>query len=366
MWAPIENSTEPSVFEDYLAANPNGRFRELARTALRQRIERADKDMLDGYLARYPRGSAAQQARQRGATLVWLTVANSLRMADLDDFLRRYPGSREASLVPNAKAALGRLTASVEAQFATSNEKDGIWVGRDCAECPEMVVVPAGSYRMGREGQQHQVTIGAPFAVGKYEVTFAQWDACARGRGCPRTKNVVGSVARDRGWGRGQRPVINVNWDDAQRYVQWLSRKTKKSYRLLSESEWEYTARAGTETAYSWGDEIGVGRANCDGCGSRWDVRQTAPVGSFAANSWGLHDMQGNVGEWTEDCWNDSYAGAPSDGSAWEYGDCALRVLRGGSWVNSPSGLRAAVRSRDTTGIRSGYDGFRVARTLAP
>ena len=233
---------------------------------------------------------------------------------------------------------------------------------RDCAECPEMVVVPAGSYRMGWEGQQHEVTIAAPFAVGKYEVTFEQWDACARDGGCPRGNN----IASDRGWGRGQRPVIYVNWDDAQRYVRWLSGKTNEPYRLLSESEWEYAARAGTETAYSWGEEIGINRANCVGCGSRWDDRQTAPVGSFAANPWGLHDMHGNVWEWVEDCWNNSYAGSPRDGSAWRSENCAERVLRGGSWNNLPSLLRAAFRLRFTTGLRIDVNGFRVARTLAP
>lgn len=228
-----------------------------------------------------------------------------------------------------------------------------------------MVVVPAGSYRMGSENSHserpvHTVTIGAPFAVGRHEVTFAQWDACVRSGGCPR------GGANDEGWGRGNRPVINVSWDDAQSYVRWLSEKTKKPYRLLSESEWEYAARAGTETAYSWGDEIGVGRANCDGCGNRHDNEQTAPVGSFAANGWGLHDMHGNVFEWVEDCLNDGYGGAPADGSAWLSGNCSGRVLRGGSWLDLPSGLRAAIRSGIATGIRISILGFRVARTLAP
>ena len=225
-----------------------------------------------------------------------------------------------------------------------------------------MVVVPAGSYRMGKkEGQQHEVTIAAPFAVGKYEVTFAQWDACARDGGCPRNERRHGDP-----WRRGQHPVIRVSWDDAQRYVRWLSGKTNEPYRLLSESEWEYTARAGTQTAYSWGDEIGVGRANCDGCGSRWDDRRTAPVGSFAANPWGLHDMHGNVREWVEDCWNNSYKGSPRNGSAWRSGGCAGRVLRGGSWYSNPSDLRAADRFGVTTGSRNDLYGFRVARTLAP
>lgn len=361
VWAPIENSSEPSVFEEYLASDPNGHFAELASKALRQRIEQADKDTLKDYLARYPRGAAADMARERAATLVWPTVENSLRMSDFDGFLRQYPNTPEALLASGAKAALERFTASVKAQFSTFGESDGIWTGRDCQDCPEMVVVPAGSYQMGWEGAKHQVTIRMPFAVGKYEVTFAQWDACVRGRGCPQGE----SIAKDRGWGRGQRPVIYVSWNEAQRYVRWLSGKTNKPYRLLSESEWEYAARAGTETAYSWGDEIGAGRANCGGCGSQWD-RQTAPVGSFPANAWGLHDMHGNVWEWVQDCWNQSYAGSPRDGSAWLSGICSVRVLRGGSWSNLPSVLRATYRDGDTTGVRYDDSGFRVARTLTP
>ena len=241
---------------------------------------------------------------------------------------------------------------------------------RDCAECPEMVVLPAGSFRMGSpsheprrhddEGPVHRVTIAAPFAVGKYEVTFAEWDACEEAGGCD------AYLPEDRGWGRDQRPVINVSWDDAQRYVQWLSWKTRKAYRLPSESEWEYAARAGTQTAYSWETGIGSGRANCNGCGSRWDNDQTAMVGSFMANAWGLHDMHGNVWEWVEDCWNGNYAGAPRNGTAWLSGSCSERVLRGGSWFSTPSNLRAAYRNRTSTGHRSSYLGFRVVRTLAP
>ena len=193
-------------------------------------------------------------------------------------------------------------------------------------------------------------------------MTFAEWDACARDGGCPRGE----AIANDIGWGRGRRPVIYVSWNDAKRYVRWLSRKTGKAYRLPSESEWEYAARAGTQTVYSWGDEIGVNRANCRGCGSQWDDSKTAPVGSFGANAWGLHDMHGNVREWVEDCWNGSYAGAPADGSAWRAGNCAVRVLRGGSWSGRPSNLRAADRNWYTTGNRNFNRGFRVARTLTP
>ena len=241
---------------------------------------------------------------------------------------------------------------------------------RDCSECPEMVVVPSGSFMMGSpnsekgrdddEGPRHRVRIDYRLAVGVYEVTFAEWDACVSAGGCG------GYRPDDRGWGRGNRPVINVRWEDAQSYVRWLSNKTGKSYRLLSESEWEYVARAGSVTAYSWGNEIGHNRANCDGCGSRWDNEKTAPVGAFSANAWGLHDVHGNVWEWVEDCWNDSYTGAPADGSAWESGDCSERVLRGGSWIFDPRYLRAANRNWVATGRRYDSNGFRIARTLTP
>jgi len=234
---------------------------------------------------------------------------------------------------------------------------------------PELVVIPSGSFRMGCVSGQdctdaefpvHDVTIPQAFAVSKYEVTFEDWDRCVALGGCG------GYRPDDEGWGRGRRPVIYVSWDDAQEYVSWLSRQTGQTYRLLSEAEWEYVARAGSTTAYSWGAAIGSNRANCDGCGSQWDNRQTAPAGSFAANAFGVHDMHGNVWEWVEDCWNEGYAGAPADGNAWRSGECSERVLRGGSWLDLPRNLRSANRVRNTTGSRLSYYGFRVARTLTP
>ena len=236
-------------------------------------------------------------------------------------------------------------------------------------EGPRMVVIPAGSFRMGcvtgrdcddDEHPVHTVRLAAPFALSVHEVTFADWEACTSAGGCSRHR------PRDEGWGRGNRPVINVSWEDAQSYVSWLSRETGAAYRLPSESEWEYSARAGTVTSYSWGNEIGRNRANCDGCGSRWDDDRTAPVGSFAANSWGLYDMDGNVWEWVEDCWNGSYGGAPLDGSAWPQGNCSERVLRGGSWFSYPGSLRSAYRYGNAPGFRDFNIGFRVARTLTP
>jgi formylglycine-generating enzyme required for sulfatase activity len=240
---------------------------------------------------------------------------------------------------------------------------------KECAQdCPEMVVIPAGSFTMGGptklEQPQHAVTFTKPFAISKYEVTFADWDACVTGGGCNAYK------PPDQGSGRGQQPVINVNWDDAQAYVAWLSQVTGKTYRLLSEAEYEYATRAGTTTAYPWGDDIklnGAAMANCDGCGSKWDAQQTAPVGSFYPNEFGLYDMVGNVLEWTGDCVHRNYDGAPTDGSAWlaaNGGDCTNRIQRGGSWYLSPVLLRSANRVGGTTASRDDGRGFRVVRTL--
>jgi len=225
----------------------------------------------------------------------------------------------------------------------------------------EMVVIPRGEFIMGSyegddEKPRHRVVFAQAFALGVYAVTFEEYARFALASGAERPS--------DGGWGRGRRPVIVVSWEDAQAYAAWLSEETGAIYRLPSESEWEYAARAGTTTRYHWGDEIGTSRANCEGSGSPWGGRQTAPVGSFAPNPWGLYDMHGNVWEWTQDRWNYSYAGAPSDGSARFDGDRERRVLRGGSWESNPGGVRAANRDWDTTGYRGSNTGFRVARTL--
>ena len=232
---------------------------------------------------------------------------------------------------------------------------------------PEMVVIPAGRFRMGcvsdldcelDEHPVHEVRVES-FELSKYEVTFEDYDRFTVATGRAR--------ADDAGWGRGRRPVINVSWDDAVAYTRWLSEQTGEQYRLPSEAEWEYAARAGTVTKYSWGNGIGHNRASCDVCGSQWDNKQTAPVGSFRPNGWGLHDMHGNVFEWVQDCWNESYQGAPTDGSAWESGDCSLRVLRGGSSFDEPRFLRSALRFRDSSSFRfNSGAGFRVARTITP
>lgn len=235
----------------------------------------------------------------------------------------------------------------------------------ECTACPEMVKIPAGRFFMGSppdetgrsddEGPQRWVEVDA-FALGKTEVSFEQWDACVQGGACRKA---------EAGWGRGPMPVITVSWQDTQAYLAWLLTKTGHIYRLPSEAEWEYAARDGTTTRYPWGDEVGKNKANCRGCGGQWDGRQTAPVRSFDPNRFGLHNMAGNVREWVEDCWHDTYKGAPARGQpAWTSGDCRLRVVRGGSWVNYPDDVRSAYRNRIDAGGRNDLTGFRVARTL--
>ena len=274
---------------------------------------------------------------------------------------------------------------------------------RDCADCPEMVVLPAGSFTMGSpsdeegredyEGPQHGVTIAKPFAVGKYEVTRAEFarfvaeTGHATGGSCStyeggKWNNRSGRGWRDPGFAQTDRvPVVCVSWHDAKAYVAWLSKKTSKGYRLLSESEWEYAARAGTRTSRYWGNSVSAqcGHANGADLAAKGRVSgrtvapcldghvHTAPVGSFGANGFRLHDLLGNVWEWVEDCLHKRYDGAPTDGRAWTAGDyCRRRVLRGGSWNDSPGFLRAAFRNRLSAGNRLFNLGFRVGRTLTP
>ena len=276
--------------------------------------------------------SGAASAQQE--TVFWESIRDSSNPAELEAYLRQYPAGVFRAL---ATVRLAALRPSATDPPAADRQVPGT-VFRDCPTCPELVVVPAGRFRMGcvsgrdcYDSQQpvHEVEL-ASFALGVYEVTFEEYDRFVQATGHRRPG--------DGGWGRGGRPVIDVSWEDAAAYVAWLSRETGESYRLPSESEWEYAARAGTTTRYSWGQDIGRNLANCDGCRSRWDDDQTAPAGSFAANGWGLHDMHGNVWEWVADCWHENYARAPRDGTAWTSGgNCGRRVLRGGSW-NSLSG----------------------------
>jgi formylglycine-generating enzyme required for sulfatase activity len=239
--------------------------------------------------------------------------------------------------------------------------RDKLADGQPCPMCPEMVVVPAGSFTMGspesepgrepNEGPQHTVTFAQKFAVGRFSLTFDEWDACAADGGCN------GYRPPDNDWGRGRRPVIHVEWGDAKDYVAWLSRRTGRTYRLLSEAEREYVTRAGTTTPFWWGGSISKKQANHNG-------KKTVPVDTFRPNRWGLYQVHGNVADWVEDCPHNNYNGAPTDGSAWRSRDCSERVLRGGSYYSRSEWLRSA--SRDSSGAGSKIDsiGFRVGRAI--
>jgi formylglycine-generating enzyme required for sulfatase activity len=309
-WETIKDSKDPSEFEAYLAAYPDGRFARLAEIRIRSLAGPPTKDTVEE--------------------------------------------TAPAEPTPNAEAD----RADPSADSATSTLQ-GLF--RDCDLCPLMVNVPAGTYMMGSdryrpdEQPSHEITFAKPFAIGVHEVTLAEWDACLREGGC-RFSPEYNADSR--------LPIGNVSWDDAKDYTAWLSKKTGESYRLPTEAEWEYGASAGTTTAFWWGDDVGIGNANCSNCGSRWDASGPSPVGSFAPNPFGLHDVHGNLWEWTMDCVNRSYKGAPADGSAWLRGDCIARVLRGGSWNLDSEYMRTTRRNHYDRDVRYYLHGFRVVRSL--
>jgi formylglycine-generating enzyme required for sulfatase activity/class 3 adenylate cyclase len=227
---------------------------------------------------------------------------------------------------------------------------------RDCPDCPEMVLLPGGAFEMGSnedptEKPTRRVTV-APFAIGRYPVTVAEWNKCVSAGACTLTPA-----------GEDRTPVHNVSWTDAQDYARWLAQYTRMPYRLPSEAEWEYAARAGSGGKYWWGDALRPRMANCKGCGDPYLAAQPLNVGSLDPNRFGLHDMGGNVAQWVQDCWHRSYQGGPVGGQAWDEPNCRSRVLRGGHWRSDPSYVRPASRSFYDVGVRYPGHGLRVARS---
>ena len=404
-WERARSSDTASAYEVYLSAHPSGRYVSEARRLRDAALERERSRAVDDRAPPPPDPDLRHAEAEKSLGLSRedrIGVQRGLESAG------GLVGSADGIFGPRTRAALqawqekrgltstGYLTREqAEALIALGRDaalerERGPEVGdvfRDCADCPEMVVVPSGSFMMGSppseegryddEGPVHRVSIPSAFAVGVYEVTrgefgrFVSSTGRSMGNGCwywtGEWRQGSGRSWRSPGFSQTDlHPVVCVSRRDARAYVAWLSRETGEAYRLLSESEWEYVARAGTRTRYHWGDAIGRNLANCWSCGSRWDGESTSPVGSFGTNAFGLHDVHGNVQEWVEDCKYNSYAGAPRDGSAWKGGDCSLRVLRGGSWGLSPRYLRAANRGWYVTGFRFNDVGFRVARTFTP
>jgi len=233
---------------------------------------------------------------------------------------------------------------------------------RDCKTCPEMVVVPAGVFIMGsknykREQPPRLIRIRKSFAIGRFETQHVEWQACVDAGGCNHKPH-------DHKWGRERRPVINVGHGMVENFAKWLSKTTGKKYRLPSEAEWEYAARAGSTKNYTHGDDVGKGVINCRKCGTPWSGVGNAPVGSFPPNKWGLYDMHGNAFEWVKDCWHKDYKGAPKDTAAWLTGNCQLRVIRGGSWYYYSRMSRAANRQKNPAGVKSYWLSFRLVREL--
>jgi formylglycine-generating enzyme required for sulfatase activity len=273
----------------------------------------------------------------------------------------------------------GKPSIASSAPAARSVVPGRVYLFKECDVCPEMAAVPGGTNLIGSpdtergrdrsEGPQQEIVIAQAFAVGRAEVSFAEWLACVAEGGCNAYR------PGDYGWGYGLRPVINVSWTDAQAYVAWLSRKTGATYRLLSEAEWEYAARgcvvACNPSPFWFGAEISNARATYDwrysyeGSPKALAPRQTVEVLNAEPNPFGLLHMHGNVREWVEDCWNSSLIALPRDGSARMSGDCRSHVVRGGSWADAPKDLRSAARSWEVTAERRAQIGFRVARTLA-
>jgi formylglycine-generating enzyme required for sulfatase activity/uncharacterized caspase-like protein len=327
-WDTIKTGGSAADYQAYLSAYPNGQFALIARSKLAQ---------LQPKTAAAGAPAAPAPADPAGPANTRQTAAT------------RPDQLPPAAGVPAPAAAPPPAAASTMAPKV-----------RDCSVCPELVAIPAGTLTMGStevfsfEAPVHEVTISKPFYIGRREVTFDEWDACVAEGGCQYRPG-------DRGQGRGLRPVSDLDWNDAKAYVAWLTRKTGKVYRLPTEAEWEYAARAGTKTAFYWGSVIEKDRANCAGCNTSV-LNKTVETGTFPPNAFGLFDMAGNVAEWVEDCWDDSYKAASKDGTALTKPDCRERVLRGGSFNNDQRFVRTAARFKYDYDVRYYTNGFRVVR----
>lgn len=317
-WNSIKDSEHAGDYEAYLKAYPKGRFAALAQARL-QRLR-----------------GVPQQAKPSAPPAPSPPRANALPVkpppaAPAD----RHPAPPPAGTGPEI---------------------------RDCQGCPVLVVLPADTFTMGNnasdpsEKPAHQVHLGAAFAIGKFEVTVQQWNACVDAGACAKVAQASNASATA--------PVRDVSWDDAQQYLKWLTSVSGKPYRLPSEAEWEYAARGGTATPYWWGPKMATGKANCKDCGPPWSPDQPANAGSFVANPYGLYDTSGSVWEWVADCWHNNFKDAPADGRVWDEPNCQVRVIRGGSWREGAAYMVASTRFKYDASVRQAQNGFRVARNL--
>jgi formylglycine-generating enzyme required for sulfatase activity len=424
------------AYQRFLADFPDSIHRDQARIHLRRLDDRAfqqaraegSREALEAYLQRFPGGGhetdarialeelrraeedqeRARAAAERQDDEAWEAARRARNIAAVDAYLANWPAGRHGDEARKLRQAL-QAEADERRAFEAARKLDSVesWQAyidafprgvnvaaaleaiealtprpgrqfRDCADCPLMVVLPAGSFWQGsdeaapgvlrKETPRRLVTLAEPFAVGVHEITLAQWDLCVAEGGCA-------TRAGDNGWGRGERPAIMVSWNDAVEFTAWLSTRTGEAYSLPSESQWEYAARAGEESDWPGGDPARVCEfANVAGAesGLRWRheacadpaALSTLPVGSLRPNAFGLHDVVGNVAEWTLDCMNLSYLDAPVDGSAWSRGICSSRMTRGGSWFTGSRDIRLPARFNLKNGDRNDFTGFRVVRKV--
>jgi formylglycine-generating enzyme required for sulfatase activity len=338
-WESIKDSTHVSDYEAYLKAYPKGRFVALAQA----RIARL----------KAPGEKAPAVTQTAPATKPVPPVTKPA--PPVTKPVQPAASAKESAASAPAKAAPAATAAAPGPSKATVGAEI-----KDCAACPPLISLSPGSFTMGSnssdpsEKPAHQVTLAAPFAIGKYEVTVQQWNACADAGACQKVNGSSGANA----------PIRDVSWDDAQQYLKWLSASTGKEYRLPTEAEWEYAARGGTTTRYWWGEQMAPGKANCKDCGQPWSIDGPSDVGKFAANPFGLFDVNGSVWEWVADCWHNSFKDAPSDGRVWDTPNCTVRVIRGGSWREGAAYMVSSTRFKYDASVRHSQNGFRVARTL--
>lgn len=336
-WDSIKDSTYPSDYEAYLKAYPNGRFATLAHARI-DRLRAA---------ASAPKAQPPAQAEHARAASSPASPITAVPPA---------PAPAEKAAVSPPPAATPSPAPAVKTAASATGEI------KDCATCPALVSLPGGTFEMGSnsddpaERPAHKVSIGRPFAIGKYEVTIEQWNACADANGCPHV-DIEGNAAKSA-------PMRNLSWDDTQAYVKWLTKATGKTYRLPAEAEWEYAARGGTTTNYWWGNEMRKGYADCKDCGEPWRKDSPVNVGSFTPNPFGLFDMNGSVWEWVGDCWHSTYKGAPADGRVWDEAGCPVRVIRGGSWPDGAAYMQSSTRFKYSASVRQSQNGMRVARDM--
>ena len=364
-WQSIKSSSHISDYEAYLQAYPAGRFAGLARARIDRLRGGASRSRSSDGTGSGSSGSGSGNGS--GTNSSGESGANSGSSAGGG---RSKGGTPPAGATAPKPAAIPAPARGVEVRGASPSDEATpaqpppaeITEIVDCKTCPVVVAVPAGDFTMGSnssdptERPAFHVTVGQPFAIGKYEVTVGQWNACIDAGACPR---VTADTAR-----APDGPARDVSWDDTQLYLAWLSKATGKSYRLPTEAEWEYAARGGTSTRYWWGQQMSTGKANCKECGEPWQAEAPAKVGSFERNPFGLYDMNGSVWEWVSDCWHSSYQRAPSDGLSWEEPDCRVRVLRGGSWREGASYMPSSTRFKYDASVRQSQNGFRVARAV--